>query len=103
MFKVLTSVHLMEEPPAEHGPWHNDEITALVNGGNAGWDPRPNVAGRGDCPDKYCGYMPNQKEGMLPAVRAEAGTPMSDERFRDLMPPAWTIMVFLKEQVLLHS
>ena len=27
--------------------------------------------------------MPNQKEGMLPA-RAEAGTPMSDERFKDL-------------------
>ncbi len=24
---------------AEHGPWHNDEITALVNGGNGGWDP----------------------------------------------------------------
>ena len=33
--------------------------------------------------------MPNQKEGMLPAARAEAGTPMSDERFKDLMPPAW--------------
>ena len=74
---------------AEHGPWHNDEITALVNGGNAGWDPQQNVAGRGKCPDKYCGYMPNQKEGMLPAARAEAGTPMSDERFKDLMPPAW--------------
>ena len=76
---------------AEHGPWHNDEITALVNGGNAGWDPKPNVAGRGKCPDKYCGYMPNQKEGMLPAARAEAGTPMSDERFKDLMPPAWNL------------
>ena len=37
---------------AEHGPWQNDEITAR-NGGNGGWDPRPNVAGRGDCPDKY--------------------------------------------------
>ena len=74
---------------AEHGPWHNDEITALVNGGNAGWDPKQNVAGRGKCPDAYCGYMPNQKEGMLPAARAEAGTPMSDERFKDLMPPAW--------------
>ena len=74
---------------AEHGPWHNDEITALVNGGNAGWDPQQNTAGRGKCPDKYCGYMPNQKEGMLPAARAEAGTPMSDERFKDLMPPAW--------------
>ena len=74
---------------AEHGPWHNDEITALVNGGNGGWDPRPNIAGRGACPDEYCGYMPNQKEGMLPAARAEAGTPMSDTRFKDLMSPAW--------------
>ena len=73
---------------AEHGPWQNDEITALVNGGNGGWDPRPNVGGRGDCPDKYCGYMPNQKEGMLPAKRAQF-MPMSDTRFSDLMPPAW--------------
>ena len=73
---------------AEHGPWQNDEITALVNGGNGGWDPQPNIAGRGDCPDKYCGYMPNQKEGMTPAVRA-AFMPMSDARFKDLMPPAW--------------
>ena len=32
--------------------------------------------------------MPNQKEGMLPAARA-AFMPMSDERFKDLMPPAW--------------
>ena len=33
---------------------------------------------RGNCPDKYCGlYMPNQKEGMLPAARA-AFMPMSD-------------------------
>lgn len=28
---------------AEHGPWHSDEITVLQNGGNAGWDPRPNM------------------------------------------------------------
>ncbi|MEM9385655.1 MAG: PQQ-dependent sugar dehydrogenase [Pseudomonadota bacterium] len=74
---------------AEHGPWHNDEITMLVNGGNGGWDPRPNMGGRGDCPDEYCGYMPNQMDGMLPAARAAAGTPMSDTRFEDLMPPAW--------------
>jgi aldose sugar dehydrogenase len=26
---------------AEHGPWHSDEVTVLVNGGNGGWDPRP--------------------------------------------------------------
>lgn len=73
---------------AEHGPWHNDEITALVNGGNAGWDPAEKRAGRGECPDKYCGYEPNQKDSMNPAVRA-AYTPMSDTRFDDLMPPSW--------------
>lgn len=73
---------------AEHGPWHNDEITALVNGGNAGWDPAQNTAGRGECPDEYCGYEPNQMDGMDPAVRA-AYTPMSDTRFDDLMPPSW--------------
>jgi glucose/arabinose dehydrogenase len=73
---------------AEHGPWHNDEITALVNGGNAGWDPAELRAGRGECPDKYCGYEPNQTKGMDPAIRA-AYTPMSDTRFDDLMPPTW--------------
>jgi len=76
---------------AEHGPWHNDEITALVNGGNAGWDPAEMTAGRGACPDKYCGYEPNQKEGMDPAIRA-AYTPMSDTRFADLMPATWNNM-----------
>lgn len=73
---------------AEHGPWHNDEITALVNGGNAGWDPAQNRGGRGECPDQYCGYEPNQKGAMDPALRA-AYTPMSDTRFEDLMPPSW--------------
>ena len=73
---------------AEHGPWHNDEITALVNGGNAGWDPAQNVGGRGECPDQYCGYEPNQKDAMDPAIRA-AYTPMSDTRFADLMPATW--------------
>lgn len=47
---------------AEHGSWHSDEITVLVNSGNAGWDPRPNLAGRGPCPDDYCGYSPNQMD-----------------------------------------
>ncbi len=73
---------------AEHGPWHNDEITGLVNGGNGGWDPAEKRGGRGACPDKYCGYEPNQRDGMNPAIRA-AYTPMSDTRFNDLMPPAW--------------
>jgi len=73
---------------AEHGPWHSDEITALVNGGNAGWDPAELVGGRGECPDKYCGYEPNQMDAMDPAIRASY-TPMSDTRFEDLMPPSW--------------
>lgn len=73
---------------AEHGPWHSDEITALVNGGNAGWDPQQNIAGRGECPDQYCGYMPEQMDGVDPAIRASF-MPMSDTRFADLMPPTW--------------
>jgi aldose sugar dehydrogenase len=74
---------------AEHGPWHSDEITALVAGGNGGWDPRPNMAGREDCPDDYCGYSPNQEEGMDPAERA-AYMPMTDtETYPDAMMPAW--------------
>ena len=74
---------------AEHGPWHSDEITVLVNGGNGGWDPRPNMAGRGDCPDGYCGYMPNQMDGMDPAERVKF-MPMTDTAtYPDAMPPAW--------------
>ncbi|MEM8848523.1 MAG: PQQ-dependent sugar dehydrogenase [Pseudomonadota bacterium] len=74
---------------AEHGPWHSDEITVLVNGANAGWDPRPNMAGRGDCPDNYCGYMPNQEGGMNRFERASF-MPMTDvETYPDAMPPIW--------------
>lgn len=74
----------------EHGPWHSDEITVLENGGNGGWDPRDNMAGRGDCPDGYCGYMPNQMEGMNRYERA-AFMPMTDfETYPDAMPPIWT-------------
>lgn len=74
---------------AEHGPWHSDEITALVNGGNAGWDPRPNMAGRADCPDDYCGYSPNQMDGMNRYERA-AFMPMTDyATYPDAMPPLW--------------
>lgn len=74
----------------EHGPWHSDEVTALVNGGNGGWDPRPNMAGRGDCPDNYCGYSPNQMDGMNRYERA-AFMPMTDlETYPDAMPPMWT-------------
>ena len=74
---------------AEHGPWHSDEITVLVNGGNAGWDPRPNMAGRGDCPDDYCGYSPNQMDGMNRYERASF-MPMTDfATYPDAMPPIW--------------
>lgn len=74
---------------AENGPWHSDEVTALVPGGNAGWDPRPNVGGRGDCPDKYCGYSPNQMGAMAPKERA-AFMPMTDlKTYPNAMKPAW--------------
>ncbi len=73
----------------EHGPWHSDEITVLQNGGNGGWDPRPNMAGREDCPDDYCGYSPNQMEGMNRYERA-AFMPMTDlETYPDAMVPIW--------------
>lgn len=42
---------------AEHGPNHSDEVTPLVAGGNAGWDPQ-NRAGL-TCPSNYCGYAGN--------------------------------------------
>jgi len=74
---------------AEHGPWHSDEITVLRNGGNAGWDPRPNMAGRGDCPDNYCGYTPKQMDGMNRYQRASY-MPMTDfVTYPSAMPPIW--------------
>ena len=74
---------------AENGPWHSDEVTALTAGGNAGWDPRPNVNGRGACPDGYCGYEPNQMGALPPAERA-AFMPMTDIRaYPNAMRPAW--------------
>jgi aldose sugar dehydrogenase len=74
---------------AENGPWHSDEVTALTNGGNAGWDPRPNVGGRKDCPDDYCGYSPNQMGALDPKKRA-AFMPMTDlKTYPKAMKPAW--------------
>lgn len=74
---------------AEHGPWHSDEITLLRPGGNAGWDPRPNMAGRAECPDDYCGYSPNQLEGMDRYERASF-MPMTDMgTYPDAMAPMW--------------
>ncbi len=78
------------EPYAsENGPWHSDEVTKLENGGNGGWDPRPNMAGRKDCPDDYCGYSPNQMGAMPPKERA-AFMPMTDTKtYPNAMKPAW--------------
>lgn len=74
---------------AENGPWHSDEVTALTNGGNAGWDPRPNVGGRKDCPDNYCGYSPNQM-GAMPPKQRSAFMPMTDlKTYPNAMKPAW--------------
>jgi glucose/arabinose dehydrogenase len=74
---------------AENGPWHSDEVTALRPGGNGGWDPRPNMAGRGACPADYCGYSPNQMGPMDPKERS-AYMPMTDlKTYPDAMRPAW--------------
>lgn len=74
---------------SENGPWHSDEVTKLVNGGNGGWDPRPNVGGRNECPDDYCGYSPNQMGAMDPKQRA-AFMPMTDTKtYPNAMKPAW--------------
>ncbi len=75
---------------AENGPWHTDEVTALVPGGNGGWDPRPNIGGRGTCPDGYCGYSPNQMGAVDPKQRS-AFMPMTDTKtYPNAMKPAWT-------------
>ena len=61
----------------EHGPNHSDEVTALVAGGNGGWDPRK----RDDlnCRDGYCGYSGTPRT-----------MPMTDiERFPQAMRPVW--------------
>ena len=64
---------------AEHGPNHSDEVTPLVAGGNAGWDPK-NRAGL-TCPDNYCGYAGNTTT-----------MPMTDTtRFPTAMRPSWVL------------
>lgn len=63
---------------AEHGPNHSDEVTALVAGRNAGWDPQNRPAL--NCPDNYCGYAGNATT-----------MPMTDTaRFPTALPAAWT-------------
>jgi aldose sugar dehydrogenase len=74
---------------AENGPWHSDEVTVLTPGGNAGWDPRPNVGGRGACPDNYCGYSPNQM-GAMDTKERSAFMSMTDlKTYPNAMKPAW--------------
>ena len=68
--------------------WKELHQMRIDEGTITGWDPAEKRGGRGACPDKYCGYEPNQMDGMDPSQRA-AYTPMSDTRFPDLMPPAW--------------
>lgn len=61
----------------EHGPNHSDEVTALVAGGNGGWDPRNRNTL--NCNDGYCGYSGTVKT-----------MPMTDtERFPQAIQPVW--------------
>jgi glucose/arabinose dehydrogenase len=47
------------------------------------------MAGRGACPDNYCGYSPNQMGAMDPKQRA-AFMPMTDTTtYPNAMKPAW--------------
>ncbi|MSQ65322.1 MAG: PQQ-dependent sugar dehydrogenase [Limnohabitans sp.] len=74
---------------SESGPWHSDEVTKVVNGGNGGRDPRDNVNGRPACPDGYCGYSPNQMGATPPKERA-AFMPMTDlKAYLNAIKPAW--------------
>ena len=74
---------------SENGPWHSDEVTKVVNGGNGGWDPRDNVNGRGDCPDRYCGYSPNQMGALPPKDRAAFMSMTDTKAYPNAMKPAW--------------
>jgi glucose/arabinose dehydrogenase len=74
---------------SENGPWHSDEVTKVVNGGNGGWDPRDNVNGRGACPDGYCGYSPNQMGALPPAERAAFMSMTDLKAYPNAMKPAW--------------
>jgi len=63
---------------SEHGPNHSDEVTALANGGNGGWDPQNRATLT--CPDSYCGYAGNPTT-----------MPMTDlVRFPSAVAPSWT-------------
>lgn len=76
-FRPAGGVNAGQPVIAEHGPGHSDEVTALVAGGNGGWDP----ACRND-PASYCGYGSNQADG--------SPTPMTDRaKFPAALPPLW--------------
>ncbi len=63
---------------AEHGPNHSDEVTALVAGGNGGWDPQNRPAL--NCVDGYCGYAGNAST-----------MPMTDvARFPNALRASWS-------------
>jgi glucose/arabinose dehydrogenase len=63
---------------SEHGPNHSDEVTPLVAGGNAGWDPR-NRAGLNCDTNGYCGYN-----------GGPTTMPMTDTaRFPNALRPSW--------------
>ncbi len=63
---------------AEHGPNHSDEVTPLVAGGNAGWDPQNRASL--NCADGYCGYAGNAST-----------MPMTDlARFPNALRPSWS-------------
>lgn len=67
---------------SEHGPGHSDEVTALVAGGNAGWDPKPDAGVT--CADNYCGYISNRPSG--------EPTSMTDlDKFPEAMKPVLTV------------
>jgi glucose/arabinose dehydrogenase len=76
-FRPAGTVNAGRPYTAEHGPNHSDEVTPLVAGGNAGWDPQ-NRSGL-TCPDNYCGYAGNPTT-----------MPMTDTaRFPAAVRPAW--------------
>jgi glucose/arabinose dehydrogenase len=74
---------------SENGPWHSDEVTKVVNGGNGGWDPRDNMNGRPACPDGYCGYSPNQMGALPPKERANFMSMTDLKAYPNAMKPAW--------------
>ena len=51
------------------------------------------IAGRSSCPDKYCGYEPEQMDGMDPAVRFLQGpmvTPIRGPNATNLNNNGWS-------------